>query len=162
MRGCPAARGGADDGDAYATMLLFRAVCEAKGIAPKTAAKVFADCMIPSVPPEPKKTKEGEAAPGANTENAEKRPGTGKRGAAPWVKGEWKNNLWWDYSGKPVFNDRDWKYWTTSGNETGGVLADPKFADPDNFDFTLAPDSPAFKIGFRPFDPSQAGLRRGR
>ena len=67
------------DGDAYATMLLFRAVCEAKGIAPKTAAKVFADCMIPSVPPEPKKTKEGEAAPGANTENAEKRPGTGKR-----------------------------------------------------------------------------------
>ena len=90
------------------------------------------------------------------------RPGTGKRGAAPWVKGEWKNNLWWDYSGKPVFNDRDWKYWTTSGNETGGVLADPKFADPDNFDFTLAPDSPAFKIGFRPFDPSQAGLRRGR
>ena len=90
------------------------------------------------------------------------RPGTGKRGAAPWVKGEWKNNLWWDYSGKPVFNDRDWKYWTTSGNEPGGVLADPKFADPDNFDFTLAPDSPAFKIGFRPFDPSQAGLRRGR
>lgn len=48
------------DGDAFATMLLFRAVCEAKGIAPKAAAKVFADCMIPSVPPAPKKKKGAE------------------------------------------------------------------------------------------------------
>ena len=90
------------------------------------------------------------------------RPGTGRRGAAPWVKGSWSRNLWWDYAGQPVFNDRDWKYWSESGNEKGGVLADPKFADPDGFDFSLAPDSPAFGIGFRPFDPSRAGVRRAR
>lgn len=88
------------------------------------------------------------------------RPGTGKRGASPWIRGEWRDNLWWDYSGKPVFNDRDWAYWTASGNEKGGVLADPLFADPDRFDFRLSADSPAFKLGFRPFDPSRAGLRR--
>ena len=43
------------DGDAYATMMLFRAVCEQKELEPKKLAKQFADCMIPSVPPEPKK-----------------------------------------------------------------------------------------------------------
>ena len=48
------------DGDALATMMLFRAVCEQKEIEPKKIAKRFADCMIPSVPPEPKK-KKGEA-----------------------------------------------------------------------------------------------------
>lgn len=64
------------DGDALATMLLFRAVCETKGIAPKAAAKVFADCMIPSVPPAPKKQKEtDEQANG----DAAKPQTTGKR-----------------------------------------------------------------------------------
>ena len=51
------------DGDAYATMLLFRAVCEAKGLAPKTVAKLFSDCMIPSVPPAPKKGEESAPEP---------------------------------------------------------------------------------------------------
>lgn len=39
------------DGDAYATMLLFQAICEQKQIKPKEFAKQFADCMIASVPP---------------------------------------------------------------------------------------------------------------
>lgn len=46
------------DGDALATMMLFRAVCEQKELEPKRIAKLFADCMIPSVPPEPKKKEE--------------------------------------------------------------------------------------------------------
>ena len=48
------------DGDAYATMMLFRAICEAKELEPKKIAKQFADCMIPSVPPEEKKKKKEE------------------------------------------------------------------------------------------------------
>lgn len=49
------------DGDALATMMLFRAVCEQKGLEPKKIAKQFADCMIPSIPPEPKQKKEEQA-----------------------------------------------------------------------------------------------------
>jgi hypothetical protein len=44
------------------------------------------------------------------------------------------------------------------GYYKNGVFCDPLFADAKNFDFTLAPDSPAFeKIGFEPWDYSAAG-----
>lgn len=75
------------DGDAYATMLLFRAICEAKGFRPKEFAKRFSDCMIPSIPP---KTDEVDAtgkekkngSPAEHPENgiaAGQAPGTGNR-----------------------------------------------------------------------------------
>ena len=59
------------DGDALATMMLFRAVCEQKKIDPRKIAKLFADCMVPSLPPEEKKKK------GAETEepSADKKEG---------------------------------------------------------------------------------------
>jgi len=39
-----------------------------------------------------------------------------------------------------------------------GVFCDPRFADAKNFDFTLAPNSPAItKLGFEPWDYNQAG-----
>ena len=52
-------------------------------------------------------------------------------------------------------------YCTACGEkvEEGSVIADPKFVDPANDDFTLAPDSPALKIGFVPFDVSKCGPR---
>jgi hypothetical protein len=40
------------------------------------------------------------------------------------------------------------------------LVADPFFADPDHFDFTLKPDSPAAKIGFQPIDMSQVGRKK--
>ena len=39
------------------------------------------------------------------------------------------------------------------------VWADAKFRDPARRDFTLAPDSPAFALGFEPFDIGAAGPR---
>ena len=43
--------------------------------------------------------------------------------------------------------------------ETGSIVADPQFADADNYDFRIADSSPAIaRIGFEPFDPSKAGL----
>jgi len=44
-------------------------------------------------------------------------------------------------------------------NDEGSVFADPHFADWQNHDFTLSPESPALKLGFRPFDVSSAGIR---
>jgi hypothetical protein len=47
-----------------------------------------------------------------------------------------------------------------AGLETGSIIADPLFRDPANYDFTLAEDSPAAKIGFKPIDTSDVGARR--
>ena len=51
------------DGDAFATMMLLRAVCEAEHLEPKKLAKLFSDCIVPSLPPKEKKKKEEDAAP---------------------------------------------------------------------------------------------------
>ena len=39
------------------------------------------------------------------------------------------------------------------------IHADPKFVDPENDDYTLAPDSPAFDLGFEQIDTSKIGIR---
>lgn len=44
--------------------------------------------------------------------------------------------------------------------EQESIIADPKFKDAQNRDFTLLADSPAFKIGFRPIDMSDVGVRK--
>ncbi len=41
--------------------------------------------------------------------------------------------------------------WTQRcGKDAGNVAADPGFADAEHYDFSLSPDSPAVKRGFRP------------
>ena len=82
--------------------------------------------------------------------------GRGPRG----VGGVWANNLWFDYSGKPELDGLDWAAWAACGKETGGRYADPLFENPDADDFRLKPDSPAFALGFKAWDFSQAGLKR--
>jgi hypothetical protein len=56
-------------------------------------------------------------------------------------------------------DDPSMSWWHSLGFDTTTVYADPKFVDPDNDDYTLAPDSPAFDIGFEPIDTSQIGIR---
>jgi hypothetical protein len=53
-----------------------------------------------------------------------------------------------------------WQLWQRLGYDTNSVLADPKFVDPENDDYTLQADSPALKLGFEPIDTSRIGLLR--
>jgi parallel beta-helix repeat protein len=55
--------------------------------------------------------------------------------------------------------DLAWEEWQARGEDVHSVWADPKFANPAAYDFTLPPDSPAFKLGFRPIDLSAVGPR---
>jgi hypothetical protein len=45
------------------------------------------------------------------------------------------------------------------GVDVHSLAVDPLFVDPENGDFRLKPDSPAFKLGFVPIDVSKIGLR---
>jgi len=83
-------------------------------------------------------------------------------------------NLFWDMSGEAVVS-ADFRYeggefhfeneaslaaWrAASGNDLHSVVADPLFVDAERGDFRLRPDSPALRLGFRPFDPLLAGPR---
>jgi len=80
-------------------------------------------------------------------------------------------NVMWDVGDKPLrFEEVDGNYKPTKtftldewrdqfGHDRCSVVADPKFRDMANGDYTLAPDSPAFALGFRPIDMSDVGPR---
>jgi hypothetical protein len=81
-------------------------------------------------------------------------------------------NLFWDYSGTITMARNKvggtsgghgeqtvgWDDWRKN-SDMFSVVADPKFADPANGDFTLAEDSPALALGFRPIDLTSVGPR---
>ena len=70
-----------------------------------------------------------------------------------------RKNCFWRADGKPVdFLGKTLSQWQAEGHETGSIVADPKFADPANRDFHLAPNSPAMALGFKPFDYERAGV----
>ena len=45
-------------------------------------------------------------------------------------------------------NGVDFASWQARGRDRSSLWADPGFADPEHGDFTLKPDSPAFRLGF--------------
>ena len=49
--------------------------------------------------------------------------------------------------------------WQKRGLDTHSIVADPLFVDPENDDYSLRPESPAFELGFKPIDLSRVGLR---
>ncbi len=86
---------------------------------------------------------------------------TGALFGGPWTRIQAKadNNCYFNAAGDPVtFAGMDLPAWQKLGYDQHSVIADPLFVDAENNDFRLKPDSPALKIGFKPFDYSEAGV----
>jgi hypothetical protein len=49
--------------------------------------------------------------------------------------------------------------WRKRGLDTNSITADPLFVDLEKDDYSLKPESPAFKVGFKPIDLTRVGLR---
>ena len=74
-----------------------------------------------------------------------------------------KNNLFWDYSSRPVtFTDQKLSLsdWQKRGQDVGSVVADPLFIDPTKRDFRLQPGSPALAMGIKSIDVTAMGVLR--
>ena len=52
-----------------------------------------------------------------------------------------------------------WAKWQQRGHDLHSVVANPLFVAPAGNDFHIPANSPAIKLGFRPFDLSGAGPR---
>lgn len=73
-------------------------------------------------------------------------------------------NLFFHSRGKDIVNIgapgvNSFEEWQKHGFDTHSVIADPLFVDAENDDYSLKPESPAFKLGFKPIDMSEVGLR---
>ena len=70
----------------------------------------------------------------------------------------WDYNLYWCTTGKVRFMRLALEGWQKKNLDIHSVVADPKFADAVNGDFTLADDSPAYSIGFEAFSLDGVGI----
>jgi len=52
---------------------------------------------------------------------------------------------------------KQWDEWRNEGFEAHSMVADPLFVNPGHDDYRLKPDSPAFKLGFKPIPVEQIG-----
>jgi hypothetical protein len=54
--------------------------------------------------------------------------------------------------------DKTMADWHAVGFDRNSIIADPRFADPEQDTYDLRSDSPALQLGFQPIDTSMIGL----
>jgi hypothetical protein len=70
------------------------------------------------------------------------------------------SNLYWRVGGGDIqFAGATFAQWQQRGQDVHSMIADPLFRDPARGDFSLGPESPALKLGFRPIDLRGVGVR---
>ncbi len=69
-------------------------------------------------------------------------------------------NVYWCASGitTNAFSQRGLAEWRAAGHDRSSLFEDPLFRDPLHGDWRLAPESPALKMGFVPWDWTEAGV----
>ncbi|MHC4692082.1 MAG: right-handed parallel beta-helix repeat-containing protein, partial [Planctomycetota bacterium] len=86
---------------------------------------------------------------------------TGVLLSGPWnrVKIKMDNNCYWALGSDISFIGKSPPDWIKeTGHDKNSIIADPGFVDAKNYNFRLKPDSPALKVGFKPFDYTKAGV----
>lgn len=69
-----------------------------------------------------------------------------------------QSNLYWRAGGGDIrFDKWSWDEWRKRGQDTQSLIANPKFRNPEKDDYSLAPDSPALPLGFKPLNLQGAG-----
>lgn len=69
-------------------------------------------------------------------------------------------NVYWDARGGAViFAGSDLAAWRDRGQDADSLIADPMFGDPAANDFTVAPESPVWKLGWQKIDMGHLGPR---
>ena len=80
--------------------------------------------------------------------------------AGPWgtLKFDAGHNCYWNPTAPAAFLGQPLAEWQAAGHELGSIVADPLFVNAAARDFRLRPESPALARGFKPFDPTKAGV----
>jgi len=74
-------------------------------------------------------------------------------------RSKWDHNLFCRTDGQPMlFYDDDFEHWQARGMDRESLVADPRFVEPERFDFRLRDDSPALKLGIKSIDMTRNGL----
>ena len=70
-----------------------------------------------------------------------------------------ERNLYWNKRdpATPLPGGYTFERWQKTGQDQGSLFADPLFVDPEGGDFRLKPQSPALKLGFKPFETPNIG-----
>jgi hypothetical protein len=93
-------------------------------------------------------------------------PAQGSAAWKPWMTDFWLRLDCMNETGQILIDDvriyeaaplNEWASWQAEGWDKSSLVADPLFMNAAKDDFRLKPESPAFKLGFKPLPIEQMG-----